>query len=155
MTRVTPSGFTRTDADRAAFIGRLTRSRVRVTPVHTRRVSTWLAWFVGLTFIVFGAVEVAVRVFSSEPIDAGTIAFWFLSLCGGGSLILAGRFLVTRPSWASKCLVAVGCFAGMVATMWTLVLPVLAGTLLVLTVIEQPDRAVQPEAGPADRVAEP
>jgi len=123
--------------------------------VNARRVSTWLAWFVGLTFILFGVLEVAVRISSSEPIDEGALAFWFLSLCGGGSLILAGRFLVTRPSWASKLLVAVGCFAGMVATMWTLLLPVLAGTLLVLTAFEQPDRVTPPEAGPADRIAQP
>jgi len=80
---------------------------------------------------------------------------WLRRIVRDGSLILAGRFLVTRPSWASKLLVAVGCFAGMVATMWTLLLPVLAGTLLVLTAFEQPDRVTPPEAGPADRIAQP
>jgi hypothetical protein len=123
--------------------------------VRNRRVLTWLAWFVGLTFIVLGVVEVAVRVFSSEPIDAGAVAFWFLWLCGGGSLILAVRFLVTRPTWASKTLVAVGCFAGTVATMWTLVLPVLTGVLFVLTALEQPDQVLQPGEAPADPLVEP
>jgi hypothetical protein len=111
----------------------------------------WLAWFVGLTFILLGVAEVASRVSSSEPVDAAAVAFWSLSLCGGGSLILIGRFLVTRPPWASTVLIAVGCLAGMVATAWTLVLPLLAGTLLVSTALERPDMVVSPEAAPADR----
>lgn len=98
------------------------------------RAATGLAWFVGVAFIVFGIIEVVVRVASPDPIEAGPLAFWFLSLCGGGALVLLGSFVVTRPVWGSFALVAVGCLAGTVATMWTLLLPVLALTVLVLAV---------------------
>jgi len=97
------------------------------------RATIRLAWFVGLTFIAMGIVEVVVRIVSQESIAMDEYAFWFLSLCGGGVLVLVGSFVVKRPAWASVTLVAIGCVAGMVATMWTLVLPVFAIALLVLT----------------------
>ena len=115
----------------------------------------WLAWFVGLTLIVLGGAEVASRVSSSEPIDADAVTFWAFSLCGGGSLILIGRFLVTRPPWVSIGLVGVGCLAGMVATAWTLVLPVVAGTLFVVTAVERSEPVVPPAAASPDRSVEP
>lgn len=65
----------------------------------------------------------------------GGLAFWFLSLCGGGALILIGTFVVTQRRWLSSTLVAVGCAAGSIATMWTLILPMLALALLVLTML--------------------
>ena len=105
-----------------------------MTTVKSERTATGLAWFVGGTFIVLGIVEVAVRVLSNEPVETDAVAFWFLSLCGGGMLVLIGSFMLTRPAWASVTLVTVGCLAGTLATMWTLVLPVLALTLVVLTV---------------------
>ena len=98
------------------------------------RLQKGLAWVVGIVFIVFGIIEVGVRVVSPDPIEVDALAFWFVSLCGGGALVLVGSFLVTRPVWASFALVAVGCLAGSVATMWTLLLPVLALTVLVLAV---------------------
>ena len=98
------------------------------------RTATGLAWFVGGTFIVLGIAEVAVRLLSNEPIETDAVAFWFFSLCGGGMLVLIGSFMLTRPTWASVMLVTLGCLAGTIATMWTLVLPVLAFTLVVLTV---------------------
>ena len=97
------------------------------------RTATVLAWFLGGTFIVMGIAEVAVRVLSDEPIETEAVVFWFLSLCGGGMLVLIGSFMLTRPTWASVTLVTLGCLAGTLATMWTLVLPVLALTLVVLT----------------------
>jgi hypothetical protein len=114
--------------------------------MHNGRLVTWGAWFIGLVFVILGLVEVSVRVLSSEPIDAGAIAFWSLSLCGGGALILAGRFLVPRPSGVSIAMVSVGCVAGSLATMWTLVLPALAIALLVLNILDQQRTA---SAGPA------
>lgn len=98
------------------------------------RLQTVLAWVVGIAFIVFGIIEVGVRVVSPDPIEVDALAFWFLSLCGGGALVLVGSFLVTRPVWVSFALVAIGCLAGSVATMWTLLLPVLALAVLVLAV---------------------
>jgi hypothetical protein len=91
-------------------------------------------WFTGVVFIVFGIIEVVARVVSPDPLEADALAFWFLSLCGGGALVLLGSFVFTRPAWASFALVSVGCLAGMLATMWTILLPILALAVLILAV---------------------
>jgi hypothetical protein len=89
-----------------------------------------LAWFLGVGFMLLGIAEVAVRVAAG---NSSGLAFWFLSLCGGGASILIGNFVLTRRPVAAFALVTVGCLAATVATMWTLILPILALTLIVLT----------------------
>ena len=98
------------------------------------RVATGLAWLAGGVFILLGILEVTVRVVSPEPLEADALAFWFLSLCGGGALVLLGSFVVTRPAWGSFALVAAGCLAGALANMWTVMLPALALTVLIQAV---------------------
>jgi hypothetical protein len=94
-----------------------------------------LAWFLGVVFILFGIAEV-IRVVGW---GGGGLAFWFLSLCGGGALILIGTFVITQRPWLSLTLVAIGCLASTIATMWTLILPILAIALLVLTLLRSKD----------------
>jgi hypothetical protein len=106
-----------------------------------RRFLRRFAAFVGGLFIVLGIVEVAVRVLSDDPVDRDAVVFWFLSLCGGGALILAGHFAI-RTGWVSKGLVATGCLLGSIATAWTLLLPILAIALLALTMLEDPSGAI-------------
>ena len=91
-------------------------------------------------FILLGAVEVAVRMFSSEPIDAEALVFWFVTLCGGGTLVLLGSFVITRPGWALAAVV-IGCLMGLIATAWTVLLPVAALALVVLRILQtgEPD----------------
>lgn len=88
-----------------------------------------LAWILGIVFVGCGIAE-SIRVVVSGD---GGLAFWFLSLCGGGALILLGSFVVKGRPWLSFTLVAIGCLVAGNATVWTLVLPVLALALLVLT----------------------
>lgn len=102
--------------------------------VNKDRAASALTWFVGVVFIALGVIEVVVRVVSRDPVELDALAFWSLSLCGGGALVLLGAFVVPRPSWGSFALIAAGCLAGTVATMWTLLLPVLAAAVLVLAV---------------------
>ena len=111
--------------------------------MQDRRAVRWLTWVVGVAFVGLGVAEVSTRLFSSEPTDVEAVAFWFISLCGGGALILAGRFVVPRPSGWSITMVATGCILGTLATAWTLVLPVLAVTLLVMTVVEQAQPSIR------------
>ncbi len=103
-----------------------------------------LAAFVGGLFIVLGIIEVAVRVLSDDPLEWDALAFWFLSLCGGGALVLAGRF-VARSGWVSKGLVATGCLVGTVATAWTILLPIVTLVLLTLTILDTPDEVALQE----------
>jgi hypothetical protein len=94
-----------------------------------------LAWGVGIVFIGLGVVEVAVRAFSSDPIDTEAVMYWFVALCGGGSLVLLGAFVIPRPGWALAAVV-IGCLMGMIATVWTVLLPVAALALVVLSILQ-------------------
>jgi len=104
-----------------------------------------LAWFLGAVFILLGIAEV-IRVVGW---GGGGLAFWFLSLCGGGALILVGTFVTTRRRWLSLTLVTIGCLAAANAAIWTVILPILALVLLVLTVVWSRQGAV-PVATPGD-----
>ena len=105
------------------------------------KVSRWrkgggrLALALGIAFILGGVAETA-RAFRSGD---GGLLFWFGSLCGGGALILVGTFALSRRHWIAFSLTAVGCIAAANATMWTLILPLLATLLLVLAFL----RAIQ------------
>ena len=88
-----------------------------------------------MAYIVLGIVEVAVRVLSSDSIDPEAVAFWFVSLCGGGTLVLLGSFVLTRPGWALAAVV-LGCLMGMIATLWTLLLPVAALALVIISILQ-------------------
>ncbi len=90
-----------------------------------------LALVLGIIFILDGIAE-TVRAIRS---DAGGLIFWFGSLCGGGALILLGTFALSRRLWLSFALTAVGCLAAGIATAWTIILPLLATSLLVLALL--------------------
>jgi len=92
----------------------------------TRRLGAVL----GIGFIVFGLVESGIALAGQDNI----VFFWFPALCGGGVLILLGLFKVLDPGWASIGLVTVGAFAGALATIWTVIVPLLAVALVVLVV---------------------
>jgi hypothetical protein len=90
-----------------------------------------LALVLGVVFILAGVAE-TVRVIRSGD---GGLPFWFGSLCGGGTLILVGTFALRRRVWLSFSLTAVGCLAAAIATMWTIILPLAAGSLLTLALL--------------------
>jgi hypothetical protein len=105
--------------------------------VFTRR----LGIFLGLVFVVFGVLE-TIRVFASGD---GGLLFWFGTLCGGGALILLSTLrLKSRPGLSLAALI-VGVLAACVATVWTVVLPVLA---LLLMVLRMTERSEAPTADP-------
>ena len=82
-------------------------------------------WWLGLGLgglLVAGGVAETVRVVTSGD---GGLAFWFGTLVGGGVLLLAGTLLIpTRPRLGCA-LTTAGCAAGLLPTMWTVVVPVL------------------------------
>ena len=85
----------------------------------------------GVVFILAGLTETYRAVSSGD----GGVVFWFGSLCGGGTLIIIGAFALARKTWLSFSLTAIGCLAGANATMWTLILRLLAATLLALALM--------------------
>jgi hypothetical protein len=105
--------------------------------MSSTRVTRWLSWAVGGILILMGCLEVGVRAFSGDPIDWTAIAYWGVSLIGGGLLVLLGSFWIERPGVAWAALI-VGCFLGIQATIWTMVVPLLAVVLLVMRVRNAP-----------------
>ena len=85
-----------------------------------------LGGVVGAVYVVFGVGEVLAH--ADHPVS---LAFWAPSLLGGGALVLYGVF--GRRSRFSTRLVVFGALLGLVATAWTLIVPVLAIVLVVLT----------------------
>jgi hypothetical protein len=80
---------------------------------------------VGGIYLAFGVGELLAHL--DHPVS---LAFWAPSLLGGGALVLYGVFGRSR---ASTKLVVAGALLGLVATAWTLIIPVLAIVLVVLT----------------------
>jgi hypothetical protein len=64
----------------------------------------------------------------------GGLAFWFGTLVGGGSLVLLGQALRRRRAQLSAWLIGVGSAAGVLATFWTLLVPILAVVVIVLVI---------------------
>lgn len=100
--------------------------------MNRRRATRGLAWFLSAVFIILGTVEVGVRVVTS---DSDGLWFWFLSLCRGGAMIAAGTIIGKRRRWASATLVILGGLAAILATAWTVILPILTLTLITLTIL--------------------
>ena len=93
----------------------------------TSRVQ-WFAVSMGSLLIVLGVAE-TVRVLRSGD---GGLAFWFGTLVGGGTLILGGVALTDRKPRVARALLVAGALAGMLPTMWTLVVPALLAALIVV-----------------------
>lgn len=95
----------------------------------TERPNRWvciLGGFVGGVYLAFGVGELVAHL--DQPVS---LAFWAPSLLGGGALVLYGIF-GPRSRFSTKLVVA-GALLGIVATAWTLIVPVLAMLLVVLT----------------------
>jgi len=101
-----------------------------------------LAWFLGGVFILMGLAEFVVRIRDFDGI--WPIAFWVVTLCGGGTMILVGTFVVRDRPWQSFALVAGGGVIASVASAWTLLLPLLAVTLVVLTLKRTHEALAEP-----------
>lgn len=85
-----------------------------------------LGGVVGAIYLIFGIGELLAHL--DQPVS---LVFWAPSLIGGGALVLYGIF--GRQTRFSTRLVVFGALLGLVASAWTLVVPVLAVVLVVLT----------------------
>lgn len=106
-------------------------------------VHRWTWWFgliVGGLLVVAGIAETVRLVRTGD----GGFWFWFPTLVGGGALVVAGALLLTRSPVLGCVLTTLGALAGILPTMWTLVVPVL---LVVLVVVSAKQAAAAVEAG--------
>lgn len=101
----------------------------------------------GVLLLLFGVVEVVTH----RTDTALAIAFWGLSLLGGGILVLAGVWLWPSRPGPALALVIIGTLAGLNATVWTLVMPLLGIAVVVLAVRD----ASRHHGGPGQQRREP
>ena len=73
-----------------------------------------------------------------------SLFFWLPALWGGGALILIGVFRATARPRLSVALVILGAFLGLLATAWTVLMPLLMLALVVLTIVRASRQAPVP-----------
>jgi hypothetical protein len=61
----------------------------------------------------------------------GGLLFWFGTLVGGGVCVLVGTLLLPRRPVPGCVLTTLGCVAGVLPTMWTVVVPVMLVALAI------------------------
>lgn len=86
-----------------------------------------LGLVLGAIFLGFGVAEVVTHLDDT----AWALAFWGISLLGGGALVIAGTLLRPTRRTLGLTLLSVGALVATNATAWTLAVPVLA----VITVV--------------------
>ena len=91
-------------------------------------------------FLILGVVELVARL--DDPLLP--LLFWLPALWGGGVMVLLGVFRTTAHPTLSIALVIVGTAAGLLASFWTILMPVLGLALVVLTTLDMGRQAVVP-----------
>ena len=90
----------------------------------------WFGILLGGLLVAAGMAETVRLVRSGD----GGFAFWFGTLVGGGVLVLTGTLLQPRKPVTGCVLTVIGCVAGLLPTMWTVVVPLLLVALAIATV---------------------
>ncbi|MEO6472958.1 MAG: hypothetical protein ABIR57_13295 [Aeromicrobium sp.] len=76
----------------------------------------------GALFVLFGVIEVVTH----RNDTAVALAFWGLSLLGGGALVLAGTLVRPTRRSLGLTLLTIGAVVATNATIWTLLVPIFA-----------------------------
>ncbi len=111
-----------------------------MTPRLVRRLSFGLA----AVYAALGTLEVILKVADDEAV--ATIAFFGGTLLGGAGLIVCGLVAHVSSTTRRVCII-VGAAVGFLASIWTILVPVLAITVIVANA----QRPTPPEHGPASR----
>jgi hypothetical protein len=90
----------------------------------------WFGILLGGLLVAAGIAETVRLVRSGD----GGFGFWFGTLVGGGVLVLAGTLLLPRKPVTGCVLTTIGCVAGLLPTMWTVVVPLMLAALSIAAV---------------------
>ena len=94
---------------------------------------------IGSVLLALGVAELVTHL--DDPLS---LFFWLPALWGGGALFLVGVFGSSMRPRLSLVLMIVGAFLGLLATAWTLVLPVLVFAFFVLVIVQAGRRSPTP-----------
>jgi hypothetical protein len=94
-------------------------------------LARWLTVILAAIYAVLGSLEVILRVDDPDP-DYGAMAFLGGTLLGGAVIIFVGLF-APLPRYQVP-VIMVGLVAGLVASLYTFVVPILAIVIVFLTV---------------------
>jgi hypothetical protein len=107
-------------------------------------LARWLTVVLAAIYTVLGSLEVILRVDDADP-NYGAMAFLGGTLLGGAAIIVVG-LLAPLPEKYRVPVIMVGLVAGLTATLWTVVVPILAIVIVVLTVRgDGSDRVAAPD----------
>jgi hypothetical protein len=107
-----------------------------------------LAATIGAVYLALGVAELVTHL--GDPLS---LFFWLPALWGGGALVLVGMFGPSTRPRLSMALVIVGALLGLLATAWTVIMPVLVLAFFVLITLRAgrrppaPARSVPPLPG--------
>jgi hypothetical protein len=102
--------------------------------VTVEKVLVVLGTVVAVAYLLAGIVA---GLWPSFWDDTGTDdqIFWIVFLVGGGLLLLAGLRISARSPWPAAALISLGALAGGVPIFWTVIGPIAALTLVVLSIV--------------------
>jgi hypothetical protein len=94
---------------------------------------------IGAAFVTLGVAELVTHL--DDPIS---LLFWLPALWGGGALVLLAVFrLQARPA-LSLAFALLGSFTGLLATAWTVVMPVLLFAFVAVVIVQASRRLPAP-----------
>jgi hypothetical protein len=102
-------------------------------PMTARTVLYRLGTFLGIAYLLAGVVGFLWPRWDEAATSDRVV--WFVLLAVGGAALLAGLRLLDRSPWAGAALVSVGALAGALALFWSILVPLIAITLVVLSVV--------------------
>ena len=94
-------------------------------------LARWLTVVLAAIYAVLGSLEVILRLDDVDP-DLGAMGFLGGTLLGGAAIIFVGLF-APLPARYQVPVIMVGIVAGLIATLWTVVVPILAIVIVVLS----------------------
>jgi hypothetical protein len=106
--------------------------------VTRRRLTDVLTVFLGLLYLIAGMAETTRAVVTGD----GGIPFWFGTLVGGGTMVLFGALAYRKRPRLSRRLIEIGAILGILATAWTVVVPLLALAVIVLTELRTTEQKI-------------
>ena len=101
------------------------------------RITTAILVFGGVLGVAYVAAGIvgAIAIDSDEATAADRVV-WIGLLTGGGLLLLAGLWALRNASaWLAAGLVSVGALAGAIAVLWSVLVPLGAIVLVVLSIV--------------------